>query len=88
MAEEPKQENAVRKNVWVLFVGIIVGSVSIFVGQAARDLLESLLQITTPMNDRIIRNGTVMVVYRLLYFFIIFAILAALMICIVSAIPR
>lgn len=72
-----KKSNSMYNQVKLIVIGLIIGTFSIFAASSFRDFMDSILQIATPIGERSLAGGAILVAYRFCYFLIILAILVA-----------
>ena len=72
----------IKNEIRLLVVGLIVGSTSILVASAARDLLDAFLQQIVPVNEKYL-SGWSTVGWRLCYALLLVALLVVLTIALV-----
>jgi hypothetical protein len=68
---------AICNQISLLSIGLLIGALSILASGASRDLLDSFLQMVTPVNERAL-TGWYLVFYRTLYLALLVALLVAL----------
>jgi hypothetical protein len=76
--------SSLSNNVYLLLVGLLIGTFSIFAASSFRDFVDGLLQLSVPLSEKSLSGGSVLVAYRLLYFLIILAILVALSVILIK----
>ncbi len=76
-----QSRNAIHNQIRIVIIGLIIGTFSILAASSFRDAFDAVLQVATPIGERSLSGGGMLVAYRTCYFLIILAILIAATIC-------
>lgn len=68
---------AICGEISLLTIGLVIGAIGILASSASRDLLDALLQMITPVNEKAL-SGWYLVFYRALYLLLLVAMLVAI----------
>jgi hypothetical protein len=72
---------SVQQELKILIFTLILGTFSILMASAFRDVLDAFLQTAVPVSDRSLGTGGYLFLWRLCFFFIILALLIIASIC-------
>jgi hypothetical protein len=74
---------SITRQLKVLIFGLVVGTCSIILAGAFRDVLDAMFQMAVPISEKSLNSSGYLFLWRLLYFIIVLAILVILSILLV-----
>jgi hypothetical protein len=64
-------QNPVKNHLWLIIVGLLLGTFSIFSASSFRDFFYALYEMIVPMSEKSLQGGVLLVMYRFFCFLII-----------------